>query len=177
MATWHSSVTVKDVGVKLTSQQIADAEHEIGFKLPPDYIEFLLSINGGNPSPNYIQVEIDGVEPWQPVDYVGGLRPEDIDYDILWSSRVLWNRAPEDGPLPRDMLHLCFNADDNDIMLSLGPDRFGAVWLKAWALVDQEDDYDSAVADPECHLYKICDSFAEFLDRLEHNPEFENEPD
>lgn len=152
-----------------TEAMIEHAEAELQGHFPEDFRNFLKTCNGGGPLTDHtfrVDVPIEEQDPM--LDYIWGLPsdPETVGSSMLRISLILRNRTPDQGPLPSDIVFLTSRDSDWDLVMTLGPHRYGEIWIKAWELLDQEEDYDELIGQPECHFYRVASSFTEFIDSL-----------
>lgn len=75
----------------VSAQKIAAVERRLGVKLPPDYKQFLRTVNGGIPSPSVFDVP-----GWDVVclDFLYGIGPERDSCDLEYEQEDLEGQVP-----------------------------------------------------------------------------------
>jgi hypothetical protein len=148
---------ISERGPQVTDAQIAEFEKSYGHRLPDDYRQFLLDVNGGQPdNPN---CEFDqGV-----VNCLFSLDNTENDSGDL-ATRANRIRAS----LPNsNLLYIGHDDSGNAILLMLAGERRGEVWFML-----QGDDARPEDANPRVDWYKrrdmrkLADSFEQFLRSL-----------
>ena len=152
-----------------SESDVRQAETLLGGKLPEDFREFLTTVNCAMTS-DVDEFELAHIPLPQSTVCLGTIAglppPGGSGTSIVAASHILRSREPEDGPLPIDSVFLASQDNDWDLVLTFGPRRHGEVWMKAWELLDAEDNYDNLIGDPECHFYPIADSFSKLIRML-----------
>ncbi|MEG4319219.1 MULTISPECIES: SMI1/KNR4 family protein [unclassified Microcoleus] len=123
----------------------------LGIRLPDDYKSFLLSHNGGVPTPSNFPL-LNHPENILPIQVFFGIETLIVSVSITWNFQAYKDRIP-DKFLPigcsdfGDLICLVFSEDD-----------YGCVMF--WDLTGErgKDNVDN--------VYRICDSFSKFLDIL-----------
>ena len=130
---------------KATEKQVAALEKQLGNCLPEEYRSFLKTVNGGRPSPDFVQSfgvpNMDSVA----VQTLLHLKPAEPEYHQVSFQIEAWDGVIE-GHVP------VAEGDGDLITLSLDPKNFGAVYW--W----------SHEVDEPGHL--LASSFDEFLTRI-----------
>ncbi len=140
---------------KPTGRQIQSFEKVLGCRLPDEYRQFLLTVNGGRPNPDCVTVPgmagIDNVgvgtlfhlQPAQP-------GPDELQYE-LENTGTLFPRG-----------HLPIASSSDVFTLSLRPRTFGCVywWFHETEAVDDDENYLESAG------YLLAGSFDEFLTRI-----------
>ncbi len=147
---------IRTKGVRVANEkQVSELEKSLGCKLPIEYRNFLLSINGGRPNPDCVKVP--GV-PY--IDNVGvgalfhlrSAKPgmDEITYEVQRTNQLL----------PKG--HLPIAGSSDLFTISLSPKTFGAVywWNHDTDALDDEGNFLSSAA------YLLASSFDEFLTRI-----------
>jgi predicted DNA-binding WGR domain protein len=138
-----------------TAAQIKSLEKRLGVTLPEEYQSFLLTRNGGGPSPGYIQILGDAsIENVGVADIYGLFGDDETANSLAWALKTLSPMLPK-GHLPI--------AGDSDIFtLSLRKKDFGAIhfWFHETDLLDDDGNYLPGAE----HL--LAGSFDEFLTRI-----------
>jgi len=133
---------IENPGLSISDKDITELEEMAGFPLPSDYREFLRKYNGGQPTPDL--VEIDGFEE-SPTDiqvFFGINRSEK-------TSNISWNLLELGETL-------------NSIGLPIACDSGGAIFaIKR----DQSVLYILPFED-ESTIYSVADTFSDFLKKL-----------
>lgn len=124
-------------------------EKTIGFELPADYKQFLLSYNGG--SDRMDEFYVPGLKEMIPTDVFFGL-----DYDVELDLRTWYNEYK--GDLLPNTIIIAHDPGSGIIVLINGPDLKGVYY---W---DHACDF--PLSDEQSNVYKIADSFQEFIDGL-----------
>ena len=152
-----------------SESDVHHAEEQLGGELPKDFKEFLITVNCAMTS-DVDEFELTDTQLQSPqisLGTIAGLPPPGSSgRSTITASHMLRSRDPADGPLPIDSVFLASQDSDWDLVLTLGHRRYGEVWIKAWELLDAEDDYDTLIGDPECHFYRVAGSFSAFIRML-----------
>lgn len=152
-----------------SERDVHQAEILLGGALPEDFRAFLTTVNCAMTSEvdEFALTHVPLSQSTMCLGTFAGLPPPGgKGRSIVATSHILRSRDPEDGPLPIDSVFLASQDNDWDLVLTLGQRRHGEVWMKAWELLDAEDDYDNLIGDPECHFYRVADSFSELIRML-----------
>ena len=147
---------------KLDEKEIIKFEKEIGFELPEDYRQFLCEYNGGYPEPKYPLFTIYEIS-IEELREIG----EEPALDELFSIEKLRSWGKEFGAeLPEKVIIIGVGVF-GDILLSENEDMKGIyLWDSHWCITDIGDK--DAALDEELNfsIYKISDTFNEFLNKL-----------
>lgn len=143
-------------GVQLSRDDIRRIESQIGMRLPSEYAAFLLKHNGGCPIPNAYPIEGLENNPFGVIQVFFG-----ID-DPVESCNLDWTYEVVSGRIPPNLLPIACDDGGDLICLSLFGEDAGAVLF--W---DQHTEPSTPSYD---NVYKIADSFAEFLDGIRELP-------
>ena len=170
----------KDIYGSVDEEEILKFEEEIGFKLPNDYKKFLINYNGGRPEGNYALFTIEGIDQ-EIIDEMGeatgleelcGLNIETkfIVKGVEKKFRGLDIRYLK-KEYRRDLPNKCIIIGSGlfgIIILSENPEMKGIyLWDNQWRLIPYDEDYDPAEDEEMAFcVYKISDTFTEFLDSL-----------
>lgn len=132
-------------------EDIKSLEYNLGVRLPDDYKSFLLSHNGGVPTPSSFPV-LSHPEKNLPIQLFFGIETSIVSVSISWNFETYKERIP-DNSLPIG----CSDFGDL-ICLVLSEDDYG--WVIFWDLTGErgKDNLDN--------VHKICGSFSEFLHLL-----------
>lgn len=140
-------IKIDEQGRKIGEADIVFLEDKFGMRLPDEYRQFLLTNNGGIPSPD--TVDVVGA-PGSPTDvqvFFGVDRGVESS-DLLWNLRMIGDRFPDHRVFPiacdSGGSLFCFQAGDR-----CGPD---VMYL----------DFD----DPAGTLYEVAPNFNEFLKKI-----------
>lgn len=144
-------------GPHLSDADIAMLEKEIKVSLPHEYREFLLRKNGGRPVPSAFP--IDGFEnnPFGVIQVFFRISGN------VETSNIAWNFETMNGRLPDNLIAIACTGSGDLICLSLYGEDAGAVLF--W------DFYNEPPEPSYANVYRIADSFEEFLDRIQELPE------
>ena len=113
-----------DRGPKITERIVAEFEREIGSALPPDYREFLLTVNGGHPSRFCFDC---GEYALESVDTLYGLPVKTGDVNQYSDLRQC--RAATASFFPPSLLPIAEDGCGNCLLLDLSPSNFGRVFF------------------------------------------------
>ena len=139
------STQIKPLFESATDQSILELEGKIGFRLPADYREFLVTSNGGSAIPNVFL--ISSAQGESSLSILFGITSRKA-YD-LWANAL---EAYED--MDRSMLPIGEDPGGNQIVMSLHADTYGKVYF-----------CDHEVPSPG-NLSLLASSFTEFLNKL-----------
>jgi hypothetical protein len=132
----------------VSREQIREFESRMGLSLPEGYVAFLLSTNGGRPTPNQFYIpDCNGVAS---VDVLYGLDVEPQVCDITWQLNEWRDLIPEG--------FLAFGRDPfgNHLLLSTVAETRGRVYY--W-----DSGYHFDESDDEGNTYELADSIELFL--------------
>lgn len=150
---------LKSGGPKLSEADIKDIERGIGYKLPNDYVEFLLTYNGGRTAEE---------NEFFPCQYAPGQRglwvqdfrcTEDSEYPqgallVLYvDMSQFWGR--------KDMLPIAVDPSGNEVCIRLSRWRYGRIYL-----------WDHEHAGNESGFFEIAKDFASFFNALQPMPPY-----
>jgi hypothetical protein len=145
-----------ECGRPLSTKEIEALDAKLGLSLPEEYKSFLLRYNGGRPTPN--AYPIDGLEN-NPFGVIQGFFGVD---DPIESCNLDWNVAIMKGRLPANLLPIACDDGDDLICISLFGEDAGAVVFWDQHAESSTPSYDN--------VYRIADSFMEFLDGIRELP-------
>ncbi len=147
---------IRNKGVRAANEkQVGELESSLGCKLPTEFRNFLLSVNGGRPNPDCVRVP--GL-PYIAIVGVGTLfhlqaaKPgmDEITYEVQRTNQLL----------PKG--HLPISGSSDLFTISLSPKTLGAVYW--WNHDTEELDDDGNFLPSAGHL--LASSFDEFLTRI-----------
>jgi hypothetical protein len=147
-------ITIDGPGRSLTEEDLTALETTLRAKLPDAYRAFLLSNNGGVPSPDIVHVEGAPGSPTDVQVFFG------IDRSIQ-SSDLYWNMRTFSDRLPETMLPFACDSGGNLFCIYLTTEDAGSV---IYVDLDQ----------PEPCFYYVADGFDAFLDKLTEGQEIES---
>lgn len=134
-----------------TEETVRNFEQHIGFSLPDDYKQFLIEYNGGTPQVRYSTFTVEALSEIIPLDVLYGLG---IDSEMDLQD---WN-----DEYRSDLL-------SNSIVIGRDPGT-GMVVLINDAEIKGVFYWDQSLffnqSNEEENVYKICDSFKEFINQL-----------
>lgn len=105
---------------------IVSFEKALGFKLPPDYHEFLLRTNGGDAKSNSVPFGIGNSREETSIRAFYGLRSDPEAGDLLHC----YNLQTEGETGPRNCLPIAYDDGGWAFLIYLDGTRTGEVWLK-----------------------------------------------
>ena len=143
-------------GRQLSRDDIRRVELRMGIQLPGEYTAFLLKYNGGRPTPNAYPIEGLRNNPFGVIQVFFG-----ID-DPLESSNLDWTYDVISGRVPPNLLPIACDDCGDLICLSLFGEDAGSVLF--W------DQHTEPSTPSYANVYKIADSFAEFLNGIRELP-------
>ena len=150
----------KNIYGSVDEKEILKLEEEIGFKLPNDYKEFLINYNGGRPNCNCALFTIEEIDQKTIEEMNEGTGLDEL-YDLNSIEKI-----DEDLNIEKCIIigHGLFGL----IVLSENPEMKGIyLWDNQWRLLPDVEGYDPAEDEEmEFCVYKISDTFTEFLDSL-----------
>jgi hypothetical protein len=138
---------------------VAAFESTIGFRLPPDYRDFLLKFNGGEPTTPVFHLP----------DTKGGYTDSAIRYFFSISDKSTFSLAHKYaiyvGRIPQGMLPIAADSGGNLVLLALVGVQSGKVFF--W-----NHDIEGLVEDPSSldHLSQVANSFSELCEKLSPFP-------
>lgn len=140
---------------------VAALEAAIGARLPEDYREILITLNGGYISSGlwYEGVNPEGRKIGGGVDLLGGLRRE--PHYSLWEQRADY-QAEDDMRIPRDLLWVARDPFGNAICLGVLPPQVGKVYYWNHDNEFHDEDYDGT-ANTAKNLCLLANSFTDFI--------------
>ncbi len=141
----------------LSKNELEHFEEMFNVSLPDDYRDFLLKNNGGQPTPSFfwIQPNIDGSS----VLHFFGLNDGPKHLSLLTYFGELRSN------FPFTLLPICDDGLGNFLCLGISSNNHGEVFFL------DHDVYPFNNQDSNKGIIKIANSFSEFLDSLEEDPE------
>lgn len=131
---------------ELGMHEIADAERELGTRLPEQYRRWLQSTGGGPTVDDYEVPEVDGGFG----TFVG----------LAGDYRLTTQYVGFDELLPRDLIRIAYG-DGGTVAIKVAGEDVGSIW---WSDHDHADALGAEVASYE-YVTKLADDFDSFLDR------------
>jgi hypothetical protein len=147
---------MEDVGPKITRLDIKAMENKISVFLPEDYKIFLLESNGGAPNPRYFLIEgwenndKGGIDTFYGFSYI----VQGFKYDLEEHFETY------KGRIPTNLFPIACTGMGDVIVLSVAGYDKGKVYI--W---DHEQEHFPPTYD---NIYKIADSFREFIDSIHY---------
>src|SRR5205809_3847462 len=134
----RTPAVVTSRGPKVSAARIAQFERHLGYSLPPDYREFLLKYNGGDPAVGEVRGRDDRPDvPYQHGDSIRTfLKLSCREGDVSQYEEL---RAPVEIPwsLPKNLLPIAEDAGGNCFILELGQ-KGGCVRFLDHEALDEE---------------------------------------
>lgn len=122
---------------------------------PADYKRFLLSTNGGTPTPH--SLEIPETDHGAYVAFLYAIKNEDAISDLQYELKDLSSRMT--GKLPEGFIVIGHDPGDNKFLLGTRGEYQGQVWF--WDIVGL-----MSTTSPTENTYWLADSFSDFLNAL-----------
>ncbi len=141
-------------------------EEEIGFKLPKDYKEFLREYNGGYPDPNYPLFTIYEMSV-EEIEEMGEATGLDYLFDI--EGLRSWEKEYR-NELPEKVIAIAAGLFGL-ILLSKNENMKGIYLWDTHYCITEYEEY-AECEDDEFNVYKISDTFTEFLDKLYYGNDY-----
>ena len=141
---------------KLTSEKLMEFEQAYKLKLPDDYRLFLLTYNGGSPSPEVVDFIEHGKKQSDIVNYLCGIHEGEYWASLEWHMEMFKQRIPA-GFIP-----FGYDPGGNLFLLGTNDENIGKVYF--WdheneaALFDEEPSFKN--------MSLITNSFTEFMNQL-----------
>lgn len=143
-----------------TEAQVARLEKHLGYKLPKDYRRFLLTQNGGQPTPEHVELPLDYGQDTRPVGFLFGLYPKPEP------DKSLWFAIEENMPsMPEGHLPVCGLFSLYYYSISLA-DRPGCVYFWNEDAGGYGYDDEGRPLFDDSHAVLVAGSFDEFLTRI-----------
>jgi cell wall assembly regulator SMI1 len=136
---------------------VAALETTVGFTLPPDYREFLLKFNGGEPTATVFRaLNVRGTYSGSAVRYFFSMTDKST-FSLAYQYSIYAGA----GRTPQEMLPIATDAGGNLVLLALAGPQSGKVFF--W-----DHDIEGLVANPSSpdHLVLVGTSFTDFCNRL-----------
>lgn len=120
-----------DTGKKLTIGKINKFEKQINYKLPEEYVKFLLEYNGGIPEKTVFVFDVDGKEEDSVIQIFYSIDNEDKLYDLF----TVYEAMVEDEEIQGYFLPIAEDEFGNNICIGLQNDNIGQIFF-----CDHEED-------------------------------------
>ena len=155
-------IEMTDVGPKLSEEELAKFEEQIGFTLPISYRKFLLAYNGGNPSP-YFYVVPKWHYQQSLVNEFNGIDPDgEHIIDLRETIELLASR------LPKGFIPIAGDPGGNCVLISLDGPTYGKIYF--WDHENEPEDCTENLSD-YANIYWLADDFEDFLNNLKEEHE------
>jgi len=151
-------ITDPNTGGAANPEILATFEEAIGARLPEDYKAFVLSTNGGTPSPDTYVVN-DGKEEWESNVFFYGLQ---TGPHSLYSLPT--NYEEYVGRIPSGLIPIGNDYGGNLICISTGIESYGQIFFSHHDYFSYDDEEPS-----ESGTHFLAPSFSVFYDNL-HEP-------
>lgn len=147
-------VEFENKGKPLSESEITTWEKTQGFSLPADYRQFLLTVNGGRPTPDVFDIPGAGASTVHTFNSLHDNSPYDLDEDMQAYS----------GRLPSRMITVASDDCGNVLAMSVSGNDLGFIYF--WDHELEADPHQGE--DPESidNLTMLTKSFQEFVDSL-----------
>jgi cell wall assembly regulator SMI1 len=146
-----------ECGPAITEEDVRAVEQEIGLLFPENYKDFLLTQNGGRPSPNGFPIAGHNIDDFGGIQVFLRINGDVESSNLDWTYQIMYGRLPDNlFPIARD--------DGGDLVcISLYGEDAGAVVF--WDIHQETDEptYDN--------VYHIANSFEEFIESIRELPE------
>jgi len=146
-------ITMEDLGPPLTENDVCQFEQYVGARLPEQYRSFLLTYNGGRPTPNVVDVPGLGGGCAEVLEF-GGIDRELETECLDWRYEILRQHRIEAWQLP-----IARDSFGNAYILSLRNQDFGAI-----TYCDLQPVYGRLDVKPR--FYPVAPDFNTFLEQL-----------
>lgn len=144
---------------KITPLELTEFEIELKARLPADYRNFLLTHNGGKPTPGIFDVDIDGFKNTTAVRRFLCLGDGDFEeYSLRKYLRKYRAR------LPANLLAIANELSASKICISIAGNDFGIIyfWDHNWEVTERTPDYEN--------VHFLAENFNAFLEILYDDP-------
>ena len=151
----YNSVEFSNIGPPVSEEDVALFEALLGDRLPERYRIFLLSINGGKPTPAAFPIYDNPDTKHGLLNYLFSLNSDDSN-DLADKSEIYF------GLISAELLPIGSDPDGNIICLAIGGDTQGAVyfWVHKHAAAEGETpNYQN--------IYLVANDFNELLETLD----------
>lgn len=139
-----------DTGKKLTMRKINKFEKRINYKLPEEYVKFLLEFNGGIPEKTVFVFDVGGEEEDSVIQVFYSIDNEDELYDLFTVYEVM----VEDEELQEYFLPIAEDEFGNNICIGLQNNNLGQIFF-----CDHEEDVLE-------RMHFVSNSFNDFINSL-----------
>ncbi len=130
-------------------------EQRLGVTFPDDYRKFLLTTNGGIPTPHYLDVPDENHVVW--VGFLYAIKNEHDISDLVYELADLSSRMS--GKLPDGFIVIGHDPGDSKFLLGTKGEHAGQVWF--WDTARQ-----MSTTSASENTYWLADSFTNFLNGL-----------
>lgn len=148
---------------KLDEKEIIKFEEKICFKLPKDYKEFLCEYNGGYPDPNYPLFTIYEMSV-EEIEEIGEATGVNFFYDM----KKIRSWAKENYKYVPEKVIAIAAGLFGTILLSENENMKGIYLWDTHYCITEYEEY-AECEDDEFNVYKISNTFTEFLEKLYYN--------
>lgn len=148
-----------DSAIKVYEEDVVEVENSLGIKLPEDYKEFIIQMNGGTPDEDMLYDFYDEVLELENTSIIREFFSLYADDTILKNNlKVIYNTMKNEKTIPADMIPIADDPAGNIISLSLNRNDYGFIYYLNHEFEDVETGY--------LIKSKIANSFKDFIDCL-----------
>jgi SMI1/KNR4 family protein SUKH-1 len=150
-------------GLEITTSSVAALEARLGAKLPEDYAEFLLDVNGGQPAPSHRVFTIrfrNGKTDDTALSSLYSLDDPDDRRDLVTS----WERTR--AWLPAEVLQVGYDGFGGAVVVVIAGPRRGQVWFLDGVEERPEGSNPRVEWFDRRQVAKVADSFRELMQGL-----------
>jgi hypothetical protein len=148
--------TMKECGPTIVLPDVRAFEEQVGIVLPESYVTFLLTYNGGRPSPRAFTIKGLPGNPYGVVQLFFGIGHKEESSNLDWNYQVFTDR------LPNNLLPIACDDGGDLICLIVKGLHTGAVVF--WDMCGEHEPPDSSI-------YPVSATFDDFLEAMQDLPE------
>lgn len=156
----YRNIILTNSGNQLNEETLIAFEQTLHDRLPEEYRQFLLEVNGGQPEPNAFPIQNNPHDTFGLVERFFSLAGDDTDYDLQDNLETFKNRVPA------DLVPIAFDPGGNLLCLVIRGDKKGVVYF--W---DHNDEVMFGEVANYHNVYFVAANFDEWLANLTSLPE------